>query len=54
MMNDVVRWARCRAVWVWLAFAAALVVSAACTDSTAPRVTKQVEDTILDTLDHAG
>lgn len=48
MTTSVVTWVRCRAVWVWLAFAAALLVSAACSDANSPRIIEPVEDSLQD------
>ena len=54
MTRIVARSLRCGAVWVWMVFAAALVLTAACTDLTVPRVTEQVDDTLQDSLSNAG
>jgi hypothetical protein len=55
MTGNANRWLRSRVLWVWLMFAGALLLSAACSDVTAPRVTKQVDDTLApDSAEHAG
>lgn len=55
MNRNGARWGRSRAFWVWMVFAAALFLSAACSDVTAPRVTKEVDDTLAqDSTERAG
>jgi hypothetical protein len=54
MKPNAMRWLRSGTLWVWLVFAAALVVTAACTDVNVPPVTKELDDTLQDSLNHAG
>lgn len=54
MKTNAMQLLRSGTFWVWLLFAAALTVTVACTDVNVPPVTEQVDDTLQDTLNHAG
>ena len=54
MPKNAIRWVRYRTLWVWVVFAAALVLSAACSDLTVPRFTQQGDDTLVQDTSKAG